>query len=68
MDELLNKSAEGTITEAEKSRLRQLVQEAEELMAANAQRLIEFANSEATQMPSQGVPVTVWVRPEPAES
>ncbi len=36
LDELLEKNSEGTITPAEKTRLMTLVEEAEQLMVANA--------------------------------
>ncbi len=68
LDELLEKNSEGTITPAEKSRLEQLVAEAERLMVANAKRLAEFSKSENAGSPVGAVPVTVWVKPEPAES
>ena len=43
LDELLEKNSEGTITPAEKTRLKKLVAEAEQLMVANAKRLAEFS-------------------------
>ena len=46
MDELLVKNAEGTITVSEKSRLENLVAEAERLMVANGKRLAEFAQGQ----------------------
>lgn len=67
LDELLEKNSEGTITPAEKSRLEQLVAEAERLMVANARRLAEFSKSETAGSPAGAVPVTVWVKPEHAE-
>lgn len=66
MDGLLEKNSEGTITPAERSRLKKLVAEAEQLMAANAKRVAEFAEGE-TVVPAGAVPVTVWVKPDPAE-
>ena len=39
LDELLDKNREGVITAAERSRLEQLVAEAEQLMVANARLL-----------------------------
>ena len=46
LDKLLEKNSEGTITPAEKTRLRQLVAEAERLMVANAQLLARFSQRE----------------------
>lgn len=46
LDRLLEKNAEGQLSSAEKSKLQQLVAEAEELAVANAQRLAEFSESE----------------------
>lgn len=49
LDELLDKNCEGNISPKEKSKLEQLVAEAERLMVANARRL---ANSpETTRTP-----------------
>jgi hypothetical protein len=67
LDQLLEKNSEGTITPKEKSTLEQLVAEAEEWMVANARRLAEFSQSEATRPPAGAVPVTVWVQPRQAE-
>lgn len=39
MDELLERNREGAITPAEKAKLKELVAEAEQLMAENAKRL-----------------------------
>jgi hypothetical protein len=64
LDVLLEKNAEGTITEKEKQALESLVAEAEKLMVANSQRLAEFARSQSPQPPATAVPVTVWVNPE----
>ena len=64
LDELLEKNSEGTITSAEKTRLEQLVAEAENLMVANAQRMARFSQGEAAGQPAGAVPVTVWVTPE----
>jgi hypothetical protein len=64
LDELLEKNSEGTITAKEKARLEQLVSDAEHLMVANAKRLAEFAQNEASRAPANAVPVTVWVQPE----
>ena len=66
LDELLEKNSEGSITTAEKTRLEKLVSEAEQLMIENAQRLAAFSDSERDAA-SGAVPVTVWVKPEPAE-
>lgn len=66
LDLLLEKNSEGTITPAEKVKLVVLVAEAEQLMLANAQRLAEFVRHEAPLAPKDGVPVTVWVQPQPA--
>jgi hypothetical protein len=66
LDELLEKNREGTIAPSEKKRLERLVQEAEELMIENAQRLVAFSASEP-KAPTGAVPVTVWVNPEPVE-
>lgn len=68
LDELLEKNSEGAITPSEKARLEKLVAEAERLMVANVKRLAEFSKSEATDAPARAVPVTVWVKPEHAES
>jgi hypothetical protein len=64
LDELLEKNSEGSITSAEKVRLEQLVEEAEQLMVANAQRLARFSQSQSAAKPADAVPVTVWVTPE----
>jgi len=62
MDELLDKSNDGTITAREKLRLEQLVAESEGLAIANAKRLAEFVRSQ--RIPAErGIPVTVWVQP-----
>ena len=74
LDELLEKNSEGTITPAEKTRLEKLVAEAEQLMVSNTKRLAEFSRREAADAPpgapgaAGAVPVTVWVKPEHAES
>ena len=67
MDELLERNREGAITAAEKAKLKELVAEAEQLMAENAKRLAAFHRHETADMPSAAVPVTVWVKPAPAE-
>jgi hypothetical protein len=67
LDQLLEKNSEGTISEKEKAKLKQLVAEAETLMVANARRLAAFSQSEATRVPAAAVPVTVWVQPQPGE-
>jgi hypothetical protein len=66
LDRLLEKNSEGTITAAERVRLQQLVAEAESWMIANAKRMAQFSQDEQTA-PAGAVPVTVWVKPEPAE-
>jgi len=67
LDELLEKNSEGTITPSEKTRLEQLVAEAQELTVANAQLLAQFSRTEDAPVPAGAVPVTVWVRPNHAE-
>lgn len=67
LDQLLDKNSAGTITPHARIRLEQLVGEAEQLMVANAKRLARFAQSESANVPVGAVPVTVWVKPEPAE-
>jgi len=67
LDQLLTKNSEGIITPREKAALEQLVTEAEELMVANARRLARFSKHEAARRLAGAVPVTVWVKPEPAE-
>jgi hypothetical protein len=66
MDELLERNREGAITAAEKAKLKELVAEAEQLMAENAKRLAAFHKQETSEVPSGAIPVTVWVKPEPA--
>jgi hypothetical protein len=63
MDELLQKNSEGETTPEEAVLLKKLVWQAEQLMAANAKRLAEFAKSEITSTHTDATPVTVWVRP-----
>lgn len=67
MDSLLEKNAEGAITRAEKATLERLVCEAERLMVHNAQRLAEHAGRQSADVPHEAVPVTVWVKADPAE-
>jgi hypothetical protein len=67
LDQLLEKNSEGTITRTEKAKLEQLVEEAEQLMVANAKQLAEFSRSQGTRAPVAAVPVTVWVTPEQAD-
>lgn len=67
LDVLLEKNAEGTITDNEKRTLESLVAEAEKLMVANSQRLAAFARDQSPQPPATAVPVTVWVNPQIAE-
>lgn len=64
LDVLLEKNAEGTISAKESVNLKALVTEAEELMVANSQRLVEFARTQSPQPPLNAVPVTVWVNPQ----
>jgi hypothetical protein len=64
LDQLLEKNAEGTISEKEREKLELLVGEAEALMATNARLLAEFARSQSPQPPATAVPVTVWVNPQ----
>ena len=67
LDELLEKNSEGTITSTEKSKLKRLVAEAEQLMVENAQRLAQFSQTETAGQPVAAVPVTVWVTPQHSE-
>ncbi len=67
LDRLLEKNSEGKVTPSEKAKLQQLVAEAEELAVANAKRLAEFSHRENGGAPADAVPVTVWVKPQPAE-
>ena len=67
LDSLLDKNSEGTITSAERDELETLVEESEKLMVANARRLAEFSRQTAAA-PTGAVPVTVWIKPEHAES
>ena len=64
---LLDKNSEGTITPAERTELESLVETAEQLMVANARRLAEFSQR-GSGTPAGAVPVTVWIKPEHAES
>ena len=66
LDQLLEKNSEGTIRAREKAALERLVAEAQELMVANARRLVRFSRNEAPRPPVDAAPVTVWIRP-PAE-
>ena len=66
LDQLLEKNSEGTIGDKEKAALEGLVAEAQELMIANARRLVRFSKKEKPRPPAGAVPVTVWVR-SPAE-
>lgn len=67
MDELLDKSREGVITAGERTRLEQLVVEAEQLAVSNAKLLERFAHPAAANYPAGAVPVTVWIVPQTAE-
>lgn len=66
MDELLGKNGRGETCPAEKRELRKLVAEAEALMVENARGLADFAARAGQQPPAGAMPVTVWVKPEPA--
>jgi hypothetical protein len=68
LDELLAKNGAGSITPRERQRLQVLVDEAEALMVANAKLLAEFARCQSAVLPSQAIPVTVWVHPDLAET
>ena len=67
LDQLLDKNCDGSISPGERTRLEQLVDEAERLMLANAKRLARFSRNESAGAPAGAVPVTVWVKPEPVE-
>jgi hypothetical protein len=67
LHELLDKNSEGTITAKQKAVLKRLVADAEQLMIANAKRLVEFSRSEAGHAPAGAVPVTIWVQPQRTE-
>lgn len=64
MDLLLDKIAEGSISESEREHLEQLVAEAEQLMVENAKALSAYMERLPSSTPSQAVPVTVWVTPD----
>ena len=66
LDVLLEKNSEGNITPRERVTLGKLVAEAEQLMVTNAQRLAQFSESARGGVPSNAVPVTVWVSPTTA--
>jgi hypothetical protein len=69
MDRLLDKNSEGTISAAEKTELRGLVKEAEELTVENYKRLYEFTKMNGGGPSPNAVPVTVWVSErQPVES
>jgi hypothetical protein len=67
LDALLEKNAEGKLSAKEREKLQSLVDEAEQLMVANSQRLADFARSESPGPSPAAVPVTVWVNPQLAE-
>ena len=67
LDALLEKNATGKTSGKERAKLTSLVEEAEDLMVANSQRLADFARSQAFQPPATAVPVTVWVTPQATE-
>jgi hypothetical protein len=64
LDTLLQKNAEGIISAKEAAALKALVDEAEELMVANAHQLAKFAEGQSPQAHVSAVPVTVWVTPQ----
>jgi hypothetical protein len=64
LDHLLEKNSEGTITNKEKERLKQLVEEAERLMVVNAQHMAAFSRGESGGASKDAIPVTVWVQPQ----
>jgi hypothetical protein len=64
LDTLLEKNSEGSISSAEKTRLKRLVAEAEQLMVENAKCLARFAQTETAVQPTVAVPVTVWLAPQ----
>jgi hypothetical protein len=66
LDQLLDKNSEGTITVKERTTLKLLVAEAEQVMVTNARRLAAFRRHESAGAPAGAVPVTVWVHPESA--
>jgi hypothetical protein len=57
LDQLLEKNSAGTIALTEKTKLLQLVVEAEALMIANARRLADFARSERKLVPAPAEPL-----------
>ena len=65
LDDLLEKNSEGTITASEKSRLAELVAEAEQLMVAKRGAWCVLPRP-SRGPPAGAVPVTVWVTPEHA--
>jgi hypothetical protein len=67
LDLLLEKNSEGTITDKEKAKLRELVAEVEELMVKNGRRLANFSQRESARVPANAIPVTVWVQPHPGK-
>lgn len=67
LDKLLNENSEGTISDADRAVLLELVAEAERLMVENAKQLADFAEQESPAVPGNAVPVTVWVKPSSTE-
>jgi hypothetical protein len=67
LDTLLEKNVTGKITAKERAKLTSLVEEAEDLMVANSQRLADFVRNQALPPPATAVPVTVWVTPQATE-
>lgn len=64
MDLLLDKNAEGSISESELGHLEQLVTEAEQLMVENAKALSGYVEALPSSSPSPAIPITVWVTPD----
>ncbi len=64
LDELLDKNSEGRITPEERTKLEQLVAQAEQVMVENARRLANASDGEEVGDGAGAVAVTVWVKPE----
>lgn len=62
LDELLDKNAEGRITAEERTKLEQLVAQAEQVMVENARRLANASDGEDVEADAGAVAVTVWVK------
>jgi hypothetical protein len=67
LERLLEQNSAGTITPKDKAALERLVAAAEQLMVANLKKLADFARAQQRGAPAKGIPVTVWVQPQPAE-